>query len=50
MRENVVREGSMRFAVLELPPTSASSTLTPLLPCKDAVREGSVQSNHPELM
>ena len=48
--ENVVREGSMRVDVLEPHPTSAYSTLTPSIPCKDAVREGSVQSNHPELM
>ena len=48
--ENVGREGSMRFDVLEPHPTSAYSTLTPSIPCKDAVREGSVQSNHPELM
>ena len=39
----------MRFDVLEPHPTSAYSTLTPI-PCKDAGREGSVQSNHPELV
>ena len=50
MLETVVREGSMRFDVLEPHPTSADSTLTPSSPCKEAVREGSVQANHPELM
>ena len=45
--ENVVREGSMRFDVLEPHPTSAYSTS---IPCKAAVREGSVKSNHPELL
>ena len=50
MLENVVREGSMRVDVLQPHPTSAYSTLTPSIPCKDAVREGSVQSNNAELM
>ena len=50
MLETVVREGSMRFDVLEPHPTSAYSTLTPSIPCKAAVREGSVQSNHSELL
>ena len=40
----------MRFDVLEPHPTSAYSTLAPSIPCKDAVRGGSIQSNHPELM
>ena len=48
--ENVVRGGSRRFDVLEPHPTSAYSTLTPSIPFKDAGREGSVQSNHPELV
>ena len=37
----------MRFDVLEPHPTSAYSTS---IPCKDAGREGSVESNHPELV
>ena len=48
--ETVGREGSMRFDVLEPHPTSAASTLTPSSPCKEAVREGSVQLNHPKLL
>ena len=41
-----VRGGSM----LEPPRTSARAPCTPCSPCKDVVREGSVQSNHPELI
>ena len=42
--------GSMRFAVLEPPRTSAAAPCTPCFPCNAVAREGSVQSNHPDLM
>ena len=47
---DVVREGSRRFAALELPHTNSYTPCTPCFPSKDVVRAGSAQSNHPEPM
>ena len=46
----LARLGSMRFDVLEPPRTSAKAPCTPGFPCTAVAREGSVQSNHPELL
>ena len=46
----VVREGSRRFDDLEPPRTSALEPCKSCFPCKNVDREGSVQSNHPELL
>ena len=45
---NVIREGSRWFNVLVL--VHKHPACIPYFSCEDVVREGSVQSNHPELM
>ena len=46
----MVREGSRRFDGVEPLGNSVQVHYTPCYHCEDEVREGSVQSNHSELM
>ena len=46
----MVREGSRRFEGVEPLGNSVQVPYTPCYHCEDEVREGSVQSNHSELM